>query len=285
MIRPVFSSAGYRRSEMMRFRSILIVLAWTISVLMIAQIAVAGAAGKGGKGGEAAVGINTILLIDPAPQGGEILAEISGGGFLGGDFVEVTLDGDVLDVDVVSAEMLIATIPAGTAEGDHEVVVRTGDTNKQSASAMIRLGGEMIVSCISWFVSGPADEHVHTEVHVEDLNGVAVIGASVTWEAENPSGVVYQTNTSLTHDNDGHAAGENCVNPVSGAGVTDWFCCIGAGKFDADGPPGKRACEEGTYTARILSVSAPAFTNMVWDRTNKDNELDASFDLVDPKIQ
>ncbi len=266
-------------------RPIVIVLVWTISALMISQTAVA--AGKGGKGSGAAVAIDIIRLIDVPPQGGEIVAEISGGGFLGGSKpVEVTLDGGApLGVVVVSAEMLIATIPAVLAtDGDHEVMVTTGGDNKENDSATISLGGEMIVSCISWFVSGPADEHVHTEVHVEDEGGNAVIGASVIWEAENPSGIVYQTNASLTHDNDGHAAGENCVNPVSGSGVTDWFCCIGAGKFDADGPPGKRACEEGTYTARIISVDAPFFTNMVWDESNGANELEASIDLVDPKF-
>jgi hypothetical protein len=140
----------------------------------------------------------------------------------------------------------------------------------------------MIVSCISWFLSGPADEHVHTEVHVEDENGDPVIGAMVVWTAENDSTGLYQTNASPTHDNDGHAAGENCVNPVSGSGVTDWFCCIGAGKWDNEVPPGKRACNEGTYTARVLSVSAPAFTNMVWDE--KSSETEASYDLVDPKF-
>jgi hypothetical protein len=266
----------------------IVVLAWMFSMLLIAQTAAADSNGKGGKGGGAAVGIDTILLIDVPPQGGEILAQISGGGFVGGaDPVEVTLDGGapLVLLPGVTAEMLIATIPAGTADGDHEVTVSTGDGNKENASATIRLGGEMVVRCISWFVSGPADEHVHTEVHVEDENGDAVIGATVTWEAENPSGVVYQTNISGTNPNDGHAHGENCTNgEVSGSGVTDWFCCIGAGKFDADGPPGKRACEAGTYSARILSVDAPLFTNMIWDETNPENQLEATIDLVDPRF-
>jgi hypothetical protein len=156
------------------------------------------------------------------------------------------------------------------------------------------LGGEMFVSCISWFISGPADEHIHTEVHVEDQNGDAVIGASVVWEAENPSGVIYQTNASVSRDIDGHASELiTCPREVSGSGVTDWFCCIGAGKFDADGPPGKRACEAGTYTATIISVDAPLYTNMVWDDANECpdggsdigcNELQSSIDLVDPKF-
>ncbi len=261
-------------------RPIVIVLALTFSALLIVQTAAA--QGQGGKGKVAAVGISGIVLTNPANPSGDIRADISGGGFLTGEFVEVTLDGDVLAVDAVSEDLVVATIPLNTADGDHEVTVRVGFENKQSASATIRLGGEMIVSCISWFVSGPADEHVHTEVHVEDENGVPVIGATVTWEAENPSGDVYQENVSVTHDNDGHAAGENCANPVSGSGVTDWFCCIGAGKFDLDGPPGKRACEAGTYTARILEVTRPPFTNMVWDDAN--SELEASVELVDPKF-
>ncbi len=274
---------------------IVIVLALTISVLMVVQTAAAATPGKGGGGSGAAVLIDIIRLIDVPPQGGEIIAEISGGGFLGGSQpVEVTLDGGApLGVVVDSAELLFATIPADTADGDHEVMVTTGGDNKENDSATISLGGEMIVSCISWFVSGPADEHVHTEVHVEDEDGFAVIGASVIWEAENPSGVIYQTNASLTADNDGHAKElttcpldkKTKLPDVSGSGVTDWFCCIGAGEFDQDGPPGKRACEAGTYTARIISVGAPLFTNMIWDEMNRANELEASFDLVDPKIQ
>ncbi len=191
-------------------RPIVIVLVGAISALMIVQTAAA--AGKGGKGPEAAVGIDMIHLTNQ--QGGKVLAEISGGGFLGGlngaNSVEVILD-DVtsLHVTVHSAELLSAKIPGNTPDGDHTITVRTGADNKQSASTTISLGGTMIVSCISWFVSGPADEHVHTEVHVEDENGVAVIGAMVVWEAENPSGDVYQTNASFTLDNDGHAAGEN----------------------------------------------------------------------------
>jgi hypothetical protein len=263
----------------------ILVLAGTISLLMAVQMAAADAQGKGGKGKVAAVGIDGILLVDPHPQGGEILAEISGGGFLAGEFTQVLLDGDPIDHDVISAQMIHADIPAGTADGDHEVRVTIGDTNKQSAAATIRLGGEMIVSCISWFVSGPADEHVHTEVHVEDENGVAVIGATVTWQATNEtSDEPYQTNVSVTYDNDGHAAGENCVNPVSGSGVTGWFCCIGAGKWDGEVPPGKRACSPGTYTASILDVTAPPFTNMIWNEKNRDNELEASYELVDPKF-
>jgi hypothetical protein len=261
-----------------------IVLAWTFSLLLlIAQTAAAESQGKGGKGKVAAVGIDTILLIDPAPQGGDILAEIAGGGFLTGEFTEVLLDGVPLDHDVLAGDMIHADIPAALAtDGEHEVRVEVGDTNKQTAAATIRLGGEMIVSCISWFVSGPADEHLHTEVHVEDENGDPVIGAMVVWTAENDTTGLYQTNASPTYDNDGHGAGENCVNPVSGSGVTGWFCCIGAGKWDNEVPPGKRACNEGEYTARILSVGAPAFTNMVWDEGS--SELEASYELIDPKF-
>jgi len=271
-----------RRIEMKSLRLMLIVLAGTISMLLIFPTVAAASQGKGGQGMDPAVGISGIDLTNPDNPSGDIRADIFGGGFLTGEFLEVTLDGNLLEVDAVSAGLLVATIPLNTADGDHEIMVRVGFEKKQSASATIRLGGEMIVSCISWFVSGPADEHVHTEVHVEDENGNAVVGATVTWEAENPSGGIYQTNVSLTHANDGHAAGENCANSVSGSGVTDWFCCIGAGKWDLDGPPGKRACEAGTYTARIISVDAPASTNMVWD--DKSSELEASIELVDPKF-
>jgi hypothetical protein len=37
--------------------------------------------------------------------------------------------------------------------------------------------------------------------------------------------------------------------------------------------PGKRACDEGFYTAEILSVTAPTNTNMVWDGATPDNGI------------
>jgi hypothetical protein len=249
------------------------------TVLMLAQ----SAAAMGGQGPGAAVVIGSVLLINPnVPGDNFITAEIAGGGFLGGNFVEVTLNGgNPLALGAVSETTVIAKIHKNTPDGDYELTVRTGDQSKQTASTTIGLGGEMIVSCISWFRSGPADEHVHTEVHVEDENGDAVIGAIVTWTAENDTVGVYQTNVSATSDNDGHAAGANCVNPVSGSGVTDWFCCIGAGKWDGN-IPGKRACDEGLYTARILDVAAPPQTNMVWNE--KTSELEAAITL-EPKPQ
>ncbi len=267
---------------MKSFRSILIVLAWTISVLMIVQTAAAGQ-GKGGKGGGAAVGIDSVLLINPNVPGDQfITAEIVGGGFLGGNFLEVTLNGDALAVPEASETMLIAKIPKMTPDGDYTLTVRTGDQSKQTASTTIGLGGEMIFSCISWFISGPQNEHVHTEIHVEDENGDAVIGAIVTWTSENDTVGVYQTNVSETFDNDGHAKELlTCPGEVSGSGVTDWFCCIGAGKWDGE-IPGKRACDEGLYTSRILDVTAPSQTNMVWNE--KASELEASITL-DPISQ
>jgi hypothetical protein len=254
------------------------ILIAVIAALMFATAA-PGSQGKGGKGDPAAVGINAIGLINGKP----ILAEISGGGFQG-DNIEVTLDGSPLVHFVDSAEMIIAEIPENTEAGDHEITVKRGDDNKDSASATITLGGEMIVSCISWFVSGPNDEHVHTEVHVEDENGNPVIDATVTWQARIGKDEPYQENTSVTYDNDGHAAGENCANEVSGSGVTGWFCCIGAGKWDAELPPGKRACSPGTYNAEILNVLPPPFTNMVWNPKNRANELEASYELIDTKF-
>lgn len=258
-----------------------IALVSALSLLLIAGAAQA-SSGNGGKGDTAAVGIANILLINPNLPGGDVTAEISGGGFLGGEFVEVTLDGVVLDTTVVSEEFLISTIPGDSQDGDHTITVRVGDAKKQSADATIRLGGRMIVSCISWFLTGPAKEHIHSEVHVEDENGEAVVGATVTWTAENDTIGVFQTNVSPTGDNDGHGHGANCVNEVSGSGVTGWFCCIGAGKWDGETPPGKRACSEGLYTARILDVTAPPFTNMIWDVEG--SEVEASLPLEDTRF-
>jgi hypothetical protein len=272
---------------MKSLRSMLMLLLSITTALMMVQTAAA-APGKGGGGSGASLIIDTIRLDDPLPQGGPMTAHISGGGFLGGTMpVEVTMDGGpALPIVEVEAETLIVTLPA-TTEGDKLIQVRTGDGNKESDSATIHLGGEMIVSCISWFVSGPEKEHAHTEVHLEDTDGNPVVGATVVWKAENPSGVLYQTNTSPTHDHDGHAKELlTCPAGILDSGTTDWFCCIGAGGFDQDGPPGKRACDPGIYTATILEITSPLFRNMIFDHTNEDNVLVETFflDIEEPQF-
>jgi hypothetical protein len=270
---------------MKSLRSILVYLLPLTTVLLMAQAAVAGPKsggkgggnGNGGKGGTAAVGIELVVFTNFAD--GTINAEISGGGFTNGANPVVTLDGVIpLTVRSVTSSMINATIPAGVAGGNYSLTVSTGAPAKNNAATDVRLGGVMSVACIDWFRSGPQDEHVHTEVHVEDENGDAVIGATVTWTAENESGI-YQTNVSAALDNDGHANGAGCVDPAD-SGVTDWFCCIGAGKWGNDGPPGKRACDPGTYTATIDSVERPPFTNMKWDG----GQVSASIELF-PKPQ
>jgi hypothetical protein len=254
------------------FRFAIASLACAIFVLSISNAATAG-----GKGDPARLVIEGVILINL--RGGVTRAEISGGGFLDGAPPVASLDGAImLSVVEVSSRMLVADIPPRTPDGDYSLMVSTGDTNKQNASTPISLGGTMSAVCIDWFRSGPADEHVHTEVHVEDENGNPVIGAVVTWTAENDVVGVYQTNVSATYDNDGHADGQGCVDPT-GSGVTDWFCCIGAGKWDG-GIPGKRACDKGFYTAEILSVTAPPATNMEWDGVTPENGI-----FLDPKPQ
>jgi hypothetical protein len=138
-----------------------------------------------GKGGEAAIGIDTILLIDdPDDPVDDILAEISGGGFLGGAFVEVSLTND---------------------HDGHASELTTCPTDETTGEAL-----------------------------------------------------------------------------VSGSGVTDWFCCIGAGKWDNEVPPGKRACPAGEYIARILDVTAPQSTNMIWDDAGSELEASTYLDLPRP---
>ena len=129
---------------MKSLRSIVIVLAWTISVLMIAQTAAAGG-GKGPEGGTAAVAIDSVLLINPThPSDRFTRAEIAGGGFLNGDFPVVTLtDEIILDVVEVSETIIVANIAATTPDGDYALAVTTGAQNKQTASTTISLGGTM----------------------------------------------------------------------------------------------------------------------------------------------
>ena len=55
----------------------------------------------------------------------------------------------------------------------------------------------------------------------------------------------------------------------TGSGVTEWFCCIGAGKFDGE-IPGKRSCPAGEYSVEILSAEPPPGTALVWDGLTPD---------------
>ncbi|MBW2694010.1 MAG: hypothetical protein JRE57_15485, partial [Deltaproteobacteria bacterium] len=90
-------------------RSILTLMIAMITALAVAQTATAqrGGKGNGGKGGGAAVGIEAVHLINQ--QSGDVLAEISGGGFLGGNSLSVTLDdGTVLSVDEATQTMILA---------------------------------------------------------------------------------------------------------------------------------------------------------------------------------
>ena len=183
----------------------------------------------------------------------------------------VTLDGVALTLTGTPTDTSIeAFLPRRTQNGDYTIAVSTGSGNKQNAEHELRVRDlvAMSVVCIDWFFSGPRDEHIHTEVHVEDESGNPVIGAVVTWEAAY-DGFVYQTNTSATLDVDGKVNGAGCSDPT-GSGVTDWFCCIGAGKFDGD-IPGKRSCPSGFYSARVLSVDPPGGTSLVWDGVTPSN--------------
>ena len=40
----------------------------------------------------------------------------------------------------------------------------------------------------------------------------------------------------------------------------------------------------GDFLEVLLDVTAPPFTNMIWNERNRSNELEASFELVDPKF-
>ena len=133
---------------------IFMVLVGAISALMIVQTAAA--AGKGGAGPEAAVGIDIIRLTDRA--GGKILAEISGGGFLGGldgaRSVEVILDDDTPDVTslrvtVHSADLLSATIPEDSlsfTSGEPSRIEWTSDSGTQRYGLLCGACGTRIVN-------------------------------------------------------------------------------------------------------------------------------------------
>lgn len=204
--------------------------------------------------------------------------EIVGSQFDNGGPPVVTLDGDSITVHGATATLIQAELPAGTQDGEYEIGVSTGPGNKQSAEHGLTVAPliPMSVTCIDWFITGGHDEHIHNELHIEDDLGQAVLGANVTY-TNSFDGEVFQTNVSATTKTAGHNDGEGCSNPT-GEGVTGWFCCIGAGKFDAGGEvPGGRSCPGGEYTATIVSVEPPPGTALVWDGETPDGAT-TSFD-------
>ena len=172
-----------------------------------------------------------------------------------------------------SATLIQAEIPGNLSDGDYTIAVSTGSGNKQNADHELTVAPlvAMTVACIDWFLTAGHEVHIHNEMHVEDEFGNAVIGANVTY-TNAFDGSVFQTNISATTNTAGHNHGEGCIEPT-GSGVTGWFCCIGAGKFDADGEvPGKRSCPGGEYSTAIVSVEAPPGTTLVWDGETPDGE-------------
>ena len=197
--------------------------------------------------------------------------EIVGLEFDNGGEPFVTLDGVPLElVGTPTATSIEALLPRRTKDGDYLVAVSTGNGNKQNAEHPFRVRPlvAMSVVCIDWFLTGGQQQHIHLETHVEDQFGNPVIGAVVTFTGER-DGQVYQTNVSATYNNDGKADGAGCSDPT-GSGVSDWFCCIGAGKWDGD-IPGGRSCDPGFYSSQVLSVDPPLGTSLVWDGVTPDN--------------
>jgi hypothetical protein len=142
------------------------------------------------------------------------------------------------------------------------------------ASAGKETPTKMSIACIDWFLGGGHRDHIHVEIHVEDASGNGVIGATVQFansydRHDGTEPFVYQTPTSTTTKSAGKVKGAGCADP-SGSGVTGWFCCIGAGKHDGD-IPGKRACPAGFYSTRVLSVTPPAGSSLVWDGVTPPN--------------
>jgi hypothetical protein len=194
--------------------------------------------------------------------------EIVGTQFDNGEELTVTFGGGSIDASLSGSTgtLVRAEIPANTPDGDYTITVSTGPGAKQNAEHGLTVAPlvEMSVTCIDWFITAGHGEHIHNELHVEDEFGDAVLGATVTY-TNAWNGDVFQTNVSATTKTAGHNRGEGCSEPT-GDGVTGWFCCIGAGKFDAGGEvPGKRSCPAGEYTAAIVSVEPPPGTTLVWD--------------------
>jgi hypothetical protein len=236
----------------------------TLTLLMVAMLLLlAHAAGAAPSENEAPMRITDVRFTDlnDATQ-----IEIVGTQFDNGAAPSVTLDGNPIDVTGASATSIQAEIPGNTADGDYTVAVSTGPGNKQNAEHGLTVAPlvAMSVPCIDWFITAGHGEHIHNELHVEDEDGFAILGAQVTYTTAF-EGEVFQINVSSTTKTAGHNHGEGCEDPT-GEGVTGWFCCIGAGKFDAGGEvPGKRSCPGGEYRVEIVSVEPPPGTTLVWD--------------------
>ncbi len=202
--------------------------------------------------------------------------EIVGTQFDQGGAVEVTVDGLPVSVIDSTATATEAELSGGITNGGHAIAVSTGDGAKQNAEHTLTVSAleSMSVSCVDWFITAGHGEHIHNELHVEDEFGMAVLGADVVYTTayrtfdDRAAGVpptVFQTNLTSTTNTAGHNRGGGSSDP-SGSGVTGWFCCIGAGKFDAGGEvPDLRSCPTGEYSYEILSVDSPEGTPLVWD--------------------
>ncbi len=218
--------------------------------------------------------------------------EIVGSNLDNGPTLSVTMDGTALKVASESGTLIAAEIPANTPDGRHLISVSTGPDAKQNAEAIFTIGdlgpggsGDpigMSVTCVDWFLSGGHEDHIHVEAFIEDELGNPVVGATVTFEAsydqhDGAGPFVYQTNTSTTLDDAGKNKGAGCAEPTEDSGVTFWFCCTGAGKWNGE-IPGKRACPAGFYHAEVLSVAPPPGTNLVWDGVTPPNGREFSPD-------
>jgi hypothetical protein len=131
-------------------------------------------------------------------------------------------------------------------------------------SVVSATSNKLSVVCADWFYTNA--NQVHVVLHVEDAKGRGVVGAVVTVENSRRTsefaGVdeVYATYTSTTvakYNFSGMNHKSSCVN--SSTTTTGALCCT-LGK----------ACPEGWLSTRVLSVTPPEGSGLVWDGVQPD---------------
>lgn len=125
---------------------------------------------------------------------------------------------------------------------------------------------ELRVVCADWFYTNR--NQVHVVLHVEDAAGNGVAGAKVSVEnsvdAHDGRGpVVYTRRTSTTSEGynfSGMNHESSCVN--SSTTTTGALCCT-LGR--------QKGCPEGYFTTRVISVTPPEGSGLVWDGVTPPN--------------
>jgi hypothetical protein len=144
------------------------------------------------------------------------------------------------------------------------LVPMTTATVLMGPNAVSASSDQLRVVCADWFYTNR--NQVHVVMHVEDAEGNGVVGAKVTVENsvdahDGRGSVVNTTRTSTTvaeYNFSGMNHESSCVNPSTT--TTGALCCT-LGKL----------CPEGYFSTRVISVTPPEGSGLVWDGVSPPN--------------